>query len=341
MLTLFIQWGEAMISKSYCLLAAGLFGFTGCWGLTYAETVRIDGSSAGVTISQAAAAEFRGSHSKVVLTVGVSGSSGALSKLCRGESDLVHSARPILKAEIEACRNADMQFIELPLAFDAIAVVVNRKNNFVQSLTVAELRAMWEEGAQGKVVRWSQISARFPDAPIKLLAPDAQFDASNYFVAAVLGAGQAARRDYMSSTDDNVLIQGLVRDINTVSYLPVATYLEHRIKLRAVPIAASAASDPVMPSLEAIASGRYQPLSRPIFLYVNAKALARPEVVAFAEFYAANASRFTREARYVPLAEDIYRAGRERLRHRVAGTVWDGAVPVGLTMQELQRRAAL
>src|SRR6266446_956569 len=173
-----------MISKSYGLLAAGLFGLTGCWSFAYAETVRIEGSSAGITISQAAAAEFRRGHSKVLLTVGVSGSGGALSKLCRGEMDLVHSARPILKAEIEACNKADVPFIELPLAFDAITVVVNRKNSFVESLTLAELRTMWEEAARGKVVRWSQVNARFPNAPLKLLAPDWQFESSGYFASA-------------------------------------------------------------------------------------------------------------------------------------------------------------
>src|SRR6266581_4131313 len=191
-----------MKSKSSSLWAIAFCALAVYCAAASAQPVRIEGSGAGLTISQAAAAEFRRSHKEVAVSVGVSGSDGALRRLCRGESDLVHSARPILKAEIEACLKADVQFIELPLAFDAVAVVVNRKNNFVQSLTLAELRAMWEEAAQGKVVRWSQISARFPDAPIKLLAPDAQFDASNYFVTAVLGAGQAARRDYMSSTDD-------------------------------------------------------------------------------------------------------------------------------------------
>src|SRR6266446_10839696 len=303
-----------MISKSYGLLAAGLFGLTGCWSFAYAETVRIEGSSAGITISQAAAAEFRRGHSKVLLTVGVSGSGGALSKLCRGEMDLVHSARPILKAEIEACRKADVQFIELPLAFDAVTVVVNRKNSFVQSLTLAELRSLWEERAQGKVVRWSQINAHFPDAPIKLLAPDRQFDSANYFVAAVLGPEQTARGDYMSSTDDNVLIQGVARDINTVSYLPVATYLENRAKLHAVPIGESAGAEAIAPSLENIANGQYQPLSRSIFLYVNAKSLARSEVAAFAEYYMANAARLAQGARYVPLADSAYRTGQERLR---------------------------
>ncbi|SRR6266496_138734 len=323
------------------LLVVSLLGVLVHWSPVQAQSVRVEGSGAGLMISQAAAAEFRRSHKDVAVNVGLSGSSGALGKLCRGEVDLVHSARPILKAEIEACGKADIQFIELPLAFDAVTVVVNPKNSFVQSLTLAELRSMWEEAAQGKIVRWSQVNARFPDAPLKLLAPDAQFDGSNYFLAAILKPGQSPRRDYMGSVDDNVLIQGVARDINTVSYLPVATYLENRAKLRAVPIAASASAQAVAPSPETIASGQYQPLSRPIFLYVNARSLARPEVAAFAEFYAANAARLVQGARYVPLADSAYRAGQERLRRRIAGSVWSGAVPVGLSIEELQKREAL
>ncbi len=323
------------------LLAIALLSLATHFTDALAQAVRIEGSSAGLTISQAAAAEFRRTHSDVAVNVGVSGSGGALGKLCRGEIDLVHSARPILKSELEACGKADIQFVELPIAFDAVTVVVNRKNSFVQSLTLPELRSIWEEAAQGKVVRWSQVNARFPDAPLKLLAPDRQFDTANYFAAAVLKQGQSPRRDTMGSVDDNVLIQGVARDLNTLSYVPIATYLENRAKLRAVPIAASTGAQAVMPSPETIANGQYQALSRPIFLYVNTRSLARPEVAAFAEFYAANAARLAKGARYVPLTDRTYQAAQERLRRRIAGSVWNGVVPVGLKMEELQRRDTL
>lgn len=330
-----------MRANSSFLLTASLLGLAVPCTCAHAQTIRIEGSSAGLTISQTAAAEFRRNHKDVGLTVGVSGSSGALGKFCRDELDLAHTARPILKAEIEACRKADIEFIELPLAFDAVTVVVNPKNSFVRSLTVDDLRAMWEESAQGKVRRWNQVNPRFPDAPLKVLAPDAQFDGSNYFLAAVLKPGQSPRRDYMGSVDDNVLIQGVARDVNTVSYLPIATYLENRAKLRAVPIAAGAGAQAVAPSPENIANGQYRPLARPIFLYVNARSLARAEVAAFAGFYAANAARLARDARYVSLSDSTYQSNQERLRRRIAGSLWNGAVPVGLSMQELQKREAL
>src|SRR5258708_8831575 len=192
-----------MKPNTLSLLAVALLALVVHWAPVQAQSVRLEGSSAGLTISQAAAAEFRRSHKDVAVSVGVSGSSGALGKLCRGEVDMAHSARPILKAEIETCRKADVQFIELALAFDAVTVVVNPKNSFVQSLTLGGLRAMWEEAAQGKIVRWTQVNPRFPDAPLKLLAPDAQFDGSNYFLAAILKPGQAPRPDYMGSVVDN------------------------------------------------------------------------------------------------------------------------------------------
>jgi phosphate transport system substrate-binding protein len=332
--------GDIVTLRTYffvlCSLGLALRG-----GAVYAQLIRIEGPGAGLTIGQAAAAEYGRAHPKVRVTVGLSGSGGALRKLCRGDVDLAHSARPMLKAELEACTKANVQFVELPLAFDAVAVVVNAKNSFVKSLTLPELRTMWQDSAQGKVVRWNQVNPAFPEAPLKLLAPDAQFDGSNYFLAAVLKPEQSARRDTMSSVDDNVLIQGLVRDLNTVSYLPLATYLEHRDRLRAVAIAANAAAQPVLPSTDAITSGQYQPLSRPLFLYVNAQSLARAEVAAFAAFYAANAGRLAREADYVPLSESTYRAGQTRLRQRTTGSVWNGAIPVGASLQEFQKREAL
>jgi phosphate transport system substrate-binding protein len=329
------------MTRTIFLLSVGLLGFAAHCGLASAQAVRIEGSSAGLTISQSAAAGFRASHRNVAVSVGLSGSGGALAKLCRGEADLVHSARSIVKTEIDACQKADVPFIELPIAFDAVAVVVNPKSGFVQHLTLPELRSMWEESAQGKVVRWNQVNARFPDAPLKLLAPDRQFEDADYFTSAILGPGKSPRRDTMGSVDDNVLIQGVARDLNTVSYLPVATYLANRGKLRAVPIAASTGAEAVMPSPETIAEGRYRPLSRPIFLYVNVRSLARAELATFAEFYAANAARFAKDAGYVPLIELTYQKGQERLRRRIAGSVWNGAVPVDLKIEDLQRREML
>jgi phosphate transport system substrate-binding protein len=309
----------------------------------YAQSsIRIDGADAGYALSKSAVEEFQKAKKDAApkFVLGTSGSAGGLRKLCKGELELANTARPILKEEAATCQKAGVEFIELPVALDAITVVVNPRNRFVSSLTLEELKRMWQAEAQGKVVRWSQVNARFPDAPLKLLAPDYQFEVVGTFTEAVLGHGAKPRGDTMSSVDDNVLIQGVARDVNVLSYVPYATYLDHRTKLRAVPIAAEEGTAPVIPSAESVANGTYRLLARPLFLYVNAKALERPAVREFVEFALANGSQFARTAHYLPLADATYRLDVDHLRNSSRGTAWGGTVPLGLTLEELQKRQA-
>lgn len=328
-----------MISKSACLLAFGLASLSLPALAADANPVRVEGSSAGLAISRAAATEFRKVRSSVSVHVGLSGTGGALARFCRGEVDLVHGARSISKSEIETCQKSDVPFVELPLAFDALTVVVNPKNTFVKRLTFAELRAMWQESAQGKVVSWHQINPQFPDAPLKLLAPDRQFEASDSFARAILGSGQSVRRDTMASVDEDVLIRAVARDRNALSYVSWARYQENRAALRAIPIVRNETAN--VSSSEVVASGEYRLLSRPLFLYVNLRSLARADVAAFTDFYADKAGSLAGSAGYVPLDESTYRLGRERLRRRITGSIWNGELPAGLTAEEIQKREAL
>lgn len=306
-----------------------------------AQAVRLDGAAAGALISKAAADEFRKLKKEMVITLGVSGSGSGLAKLCRGEAEMVTATRPIHKAEMAACNVAKIEFIELPIAFDAVTVVVNPRNSFVDRLSVEDLRKLWQASAQSEITHWNQMNPRWPHQPLKLLAPDRLSDESSYFNAAILG-GQAPRQDIMASTEDRILIQGVTRDANTLAFVSLAYYLENRAQLKAVPIAAQAGAAAVAPTPEAIAQGRYQPLARPLFLYVSAKALEQPAVRAFAEFYVANGARLAKAANTVPLAESTYRLDLERLRSRNTGTVWGGSVPIGLTLQTLEKpKAAL
>jgi phosphate transport system substrate-binding protein len=298
--------------------------------------IRIDGAAAGAALAKAAAAEF----GKAKVALGVSGSAGGLLKLCRGEIDIAPATRPIAKDELAACKQGGTEFIELPVAMDAITVIVNPRNRFVESLSVEELRAMWRKDAQGKVVRWSQVNPAFPDAPLKLLGPDAKFEHASTFTEAILGAGQPARGDYMTSVEDSVLIQGVARDPNALSYVPYAAYLENRSRLKAVPIAPRAGAFAVAPSEENLAKGLYQPLARPLFMYVRVKALERAGVGEFVQFTLANGARLAAKANYAPLAAETYRLGLEHLNRKTAGSAWGGSVPIGLSMQELQRRQA-
>ncbi len=322
-----------LATSAAALLASGL---AVC---AQAQILRIDGSAAGAEISKAAVVEYRKQNKDISFSLGVSGSGGGLAKFCRGEAEMVSTTRPIQRSEIDACAKARIEFIELPLAFDAVTVIVNARNTFVDRLSVEDLRKMWQGSAQGEITHWDQINPRWPHQPMKLLAPDRLSDESSYFNAAILG-GEAPRQDIMASTEDRILIQGVARDANTLSFVSLAYYLENRAQLKAVPIAAKTGATPVAPTLDAIAKGAYQPLARPLFLYVNAKALAQPAVRAFAEYYVVNGARLAKAANTVPLAESSYRLDLERLRKSSTGTVWGGRVPTGLTLETLQTRKA-
>jgi phosphate transport system substrate-binding protein len=275
------------------------------------------------------------------VALGESGSAEAIRRLCAGEAEMATVSRPIVKAELARCQQADASFVELPIAFDAIVVVVNPRNAFVGALSVEELKAIWSAQAQAKVTRWSQVNAKYPDTAIKLYAPEPRAERGNTFNEAILGAGGEPRRDVTGSADDGVLVEALARDANALGYVPLAYYLANRNRLKAVPIAASAGAQAVTPSADSIAKGEYQPLSRPLFLYVNAKALERTQVKALAEFYLREARRLARELNYVPLAESTYELAQARLRQKITGSPWGGSVPVGLTLEAVHKRLAL
>jgi phosphate transport system substrate-binding protein len=301
----------------------------------------MDGTSSGAAISKLAAEEFQKTRKEAFrFAVGISGSGGGLRKLCGNEIDLAVAARPISREEISACQKADAAFIELPIAFDTVTVVVNPRNSFVQSLTLAELRTMWGGAAQGKIVRWSQVNTQFPNAPLKLLGPDSRYEQASVFTEAILGQGQRVRRDYMTSVDDEVLVQGVARDVNTLSYISYPTYLENRGRLKVVPVVSGATGAKASTSPEVGAAETEGSLRRPLFLYVNVKSLERPLVRDFVEFTLANGVQIAKAARYRPLTGNAYRLGLAHVRNLTKGSAWDGSVPVGITAAEVEKRLA-
>jgi phosphate transport system substrate-binding protein len=275
--------------------------------------IRVDGSSTVFPITQAAADEFRRTRAGVQVAIGVSGTSGGLRKFCRGEIDLANASRPILAGEREACVGADVAFLELPVAFDAITVVVNPKNGFVRELSVEDLRRLWEPAAEGVLTRWKQLNPAWPDRPLRLYSPGRDSGTFDYFTEAVVGKSRSARRDVTASEDDEVLAQGVARDVNALGYFGYAYYSEHRERLRAVPVAGGG-RPAVAPSPASVASGGYRPLSRTLLIYVSLRSLARDEVRQFVEHYMENAARFASAAKSMPLSEDAYAAGRELMR---------------------------
>ena len=232
--------------------------------------IKIDGSSTVFPVSEAFAEEFQISkRGKVRVTVGMSGTGGGFKKFCRGETDMSNASRPIPTEEMEACRKAGIKYIELPVAFDALTVVINPNNNWVKgnAMTVADLKKMWEPAAQGRINTWKQVRAEWPAEKLMLFGPGADSGTFDYFTEAVNGKSKASRGDFTASEDDNTLVQGVVNNKSALGYFGFAYYAAHKDKLRAVAI--DGGKGPVLPSIENVINGTYSPLSRPLFVYVR------------------------------------------------------------------------
>jgi phosphate transport system substrate-binding protein len=303
------------------------------------QIVKVDGSSTVFPVTEAVAEDFqKAKKQSIKVTVGISGTGGGFKKFCRGETDVSNASRPILKPEMADCAKAGIEYIELPVAFDALTVVVNPKNTFLKSITVDELKKMWEPGSQGKVTSWNQVNPAYPNAPLKLFGAGSDSGTFDYFTEAIVGKAKSSRGDYTASEDDNVLVQGVSRDVNAIGYFGFAYYVENKDKLRAVPIIEKAGKPAVAPSIDAVVNGSYQPLSRPIFIYVSTKSLGRPEVKEFVEFYIRNGEKLSREVKYVPLPAKSYELAMARLQKMQKGTVFAGHADVGVKIDDLFSR---
>lgn len=300
--------------------------------------VKIDGSSTVYPVTEAVAEEFqKAKKGAVKVTVGISGTGGGFKKFCRGEIDISDASRPILEKEMADCRAAGIKYIELPVAFDALTVVANPKNRALNQITVAELKTMWSPEAQGKVMTWNQVNPAWPSSPLKLFGPGADSGTFDYFTEAVVGKSKSSRGDFTASEDDNVLVQGVSRDVGGLGYFGYAYYVENQDKLKAVPVVNSKGKA-VTPSLENVMNGSYEPLSRPIFIYVNAKSIERPEVKEFVEFYLKEAAPLVKEVKYVPLTAADYKHALENFNKRKTGTAFGGHAEVGVQVADLLKR---
>jgi phosphate transport system substrate-binding protein len=306
-------------------LSAGLLTLiAACSDGTNVKQVQIDGSSTVYPITEAVAEEFlQRTQGRVHVTVGVSGTGGGFKRFCRGEVDINNASRPISAEERKLCAENGVEFIELPVALDALTVVVNPKNDWVDSITVEQLKTIWEPAAQGKITRWSQVDPAWPDEPLRLYGPGPDSGTFDYFTEAVVGEEDASRGDYTASEDDNVLVQGVARDINALGYFGYAYYDENREMLKALAVD-NGEGPPVTPSIKSARDGTYKPLSRPMFIYVSKDAAQRDEVAQFVKFYLNpdHAHALVREAGYVPMPDDAYRRAQQKFaieRKKAAG----------------------
>jgi len=296
-------------------------------------TVRVDGSSTVFPITEAVAEEFLGAHRGVRVTVGVSGTGGGFKKFVLGETDINDASRLIKGKEQSKCDENGIEYVELPVAFDGISVVVNPANDFVDHLTTEELKKIWQPGST--VNNWKDVRPGWPDQPLKLYGPGVDSGTFDYFTEAINGKSQACRSDFTASEDDNVLVRGVSGDKNSLGFFGFAYYAENKDQLKLVPV--DGGDGPVAPSLETINRGAYKPLARPIFIYVNRVALDRPEVEAFVDFYLANAPALTAEVGYVPLPAAVYDLVQKRVTNRVTGSALSGKDLAGSSLEDLLR----
>ena len=299
-----------------------------------AGTVLIDGSSTVGPITQAVAEEFQLPYPDVRVPVGISGSGGGFKKFCLVETDISNASRPIKQKEIDACAENGVEFIELPIAFDGLAVVTNSANDFVECLTVDELKLIWEPAAEETVTSWGQVREGFPDERLVLYGPGVDSGTYDYFTQAIVGEQGASRGDFTPSEDDNILVRGIAGDRDAMGFFGLAYYTANAERLNLVGV--DGGDGCVLPSPETVNAGAYQPLSRPLFIYVSVRAAERPEVQEYIRFYLENAGALAADVGYVALSDEAYGLARRRFENRVTGSVFGGeGARIGVSIEEL------
>lgn len=304
------------------------------------QAINIDGSSTVYPITKLMVSEFNsGRENKVQIKVGISGSTGGFRKFCEGKTDISDASRPILKEEMRVCNQHKVGYIELPIAFDAITMVVNPKNDWAKDITIAELHKMWEPAAEGKITKWNQIRSNWPDKPLNLYGPGKDSGTFDYFTQATVGKPKESRHDYTGSEDDNFLVNKISEDQNALGYFGIAYYEANTSQLKALGV--DNGKGPVLPSRQTVENNRYQPLSRPLFIYVNLKsAQTKPEVKEFVEFYLAKAPLLVSQVGYIPLSAEVYHLDSVQFNQGDVGTVFNGQAVLNLTLPEVLRKRA-
>ena len=301
-------------------------------------SIKIDGSSTVYPLTDAIAKEFKQANPAAKVEVAFSGTTGGFRKFCAGETDINNASRPISTEEIAACRQAGIRFVEIPVAFDALTVAVNPQNTWAQSLTVEDLKKMWEPAAEGKIKTWNQIRPDFPNRPLSLYGAGGDSGTYDYFAEVITG-GAKTRSDYTGSEDDTVLVRGVENGPNALGFFGFAYYEQNQNKLKAVAVDDGKGKGAIAPSREAVEKAQYQPLSRPLFIYINLpKAQQKPALADFVTFYMNNVQRTVQTVGYIPLPAAAYEIGKGHVYRGEVGTAYDGKPQPYLTIQEVLQK---
>jgi len=306
-----------MIKKLFALFLFGGLFIQSCGSGGPSKEIKIDGSSTVFPITEAVAEEYRAEAPDTRVTVGLSGTGGGFQKFLRGETDINDASREISPSEIEAAEKNNIGYVQLSVAYDGLAVVVNPENDWVDYFTVEELKKIWEPAAQGEVTHWNDIREEWPEKELHLFGPGVASGTYDYFTEAIVGESGSSRGDFTASEDDNVLVQGVSTDDSALGFFGLAYFEENSDKLRLVPVKDDE-GEAVKPSLETVSNGTYTPLSRPLFIYVSNSAAQRESVQQFVNFYLDQAPKLARQIGYVPMPDSAYQAQKDKFKDFVS-----------------------
>ena len=304
------------------------------------KAIIVDGSSTVYPITNEIAQEYQLiSANQPEIRINVSGTGGGLRRFCAGETDISNASRPINTEEMATCEENGVEYIELPVAYDALTVVVHPDNDWVSAMTTEDLAKIWEPSAETTLMQWNQVNPEWPRRPLNLYGPGTDSGTFDYFTEAIVGEAEASRQDYIDSEDDTLIVRGVSEDIYSLGYFGYSYYEENQKELKALAI--DNGSGPVMPSRETVRSGEYQPLSRPLLIYVQAEALeTKPELRAFLEYYLTQGRPSVNIVGSIPLPDQLYNLALKRMKNKQTGTVFDGKTPINLKIEDLLEKEA-
>ncbi len=323
-----------------------LLGSGGCSGKKGGggAPIQIDGSSTVAPVSMAVAERFMDDNPGAQVDVATSGTTGGFQKFLRGELDVCDASRPIKESELTEAREKGIEYVELPICFDALTVAIHPDNDWAEQMTVSQLKKLWEPGPgkdrKGEVHRWKHLDPKWPDEPVRLLGAGQASGTFEYFTEAIVGKAGQCRTDYNGTENDNIIVNGIAKDRYALGFLPFAYFAQQKGKLKAVKVKwdKQAGADFVEPTLENVRDGKYAPLSRPLFIYVKRSSLDRPEVQQFVDYYVKHAAEVCEQVKYLPLPSDAYEVVAGRAKNKVTGTAFEGKNAIGLPVKDILER---
>lgn len=325
-----MQMNRTFLKAGLGLALISTFSFASCKERIMVE---IDGSSTVYPITEAVASAFQEQSGDIHVTVGVSGTGGGFKKFCSGKTDISDASRVIKSDEMEKCDAAGIKFIEIPVAYDGLAVLVNPDNDFVDKLTVDELKKIFQSENPAKT--WNEVREGWPEEEIKAYSPGKDSGTFDYFIEAIIGKGGQVRSDALFSEDDNTLVRGISGDKNGVGFFGFAYYEENKDSLKLVPIVNPRSGEAVQPSLETVKRGTYSPLSRPLLIYVSEASAKKEHVKTFVDFYLANVAELSKQVGYIPLSAEAYANIQSHFKNMETGSVLKDVDLMGKPVESL------